>query len=219
LSKRVAAAVRPLVLALAAGALLASCGQMGGGPTPTPTPAPTPTPSPTPSPQTVTLTLVPGGGRVCSSNNVGPVYRAGRDAACTPPAGDVSRAFVAFLRTPVPAGATVLNATLTATRTQFNTPYPPGQQLWVEATPWVGTGGGLDPSDFLAPVLAGTSPVAGPTTAGGTLLVDVRSLVQAYVNANSATVDLRLRFQIEAGLGPNDYETYGGWVLQVTYRP
>ena len=168
----------------------------------------------------MTLTLVPGGGRVCSNNKLGlAVYRAGRDPACTPPAGDVTRAFVAFLRTPIPPGATVLSAVLTATRTQNGNPYPAGQQLWVEAVPWVGTGGGLDPADFLAPVLAGTSPVAGPTGAGGTLLVDVRPLVQAYVNAASATVDFRLRFQMEAGLGPTDWEDYFGWVLQVTYRP
>jgi hypothetical protein len=129
---------------------------------------------------------------------------------------------VAFLRAPVPAGATVLAATLSAARTQTGTPYAPaGQQLLVEAVPWVSTGGGLDPGDFLAPALAGTAPVVAATSPGTTLVVDVRPLVQAYVNAGSTTVDFRLRFQIDGPpLGPGDYETYapGSWVLQVTYQ-
>ncbi|MFN3286356.1 MAG: hypothetical protein ACK45F_08760, partial [bacterium] len=122
------------------------------------------------------------------------------------------------LRAPVPAGATVLSAVLTASRLQNGTPYPAGQQLLVEATPWVASLGGLDAGDFVAANLAGTAPVVGATAAGTALVVDITALVQAYVNANSPTVDLRLRMANEA-LPPDDYDSLGAWGLQVTFRP
>jgi hypothetical protein len=184
----------------------------------------------------VTLNLVPGGGTVCSDNTVATgTFRVGIDAAAAginnglcpdpDPDGDadstgVVRAFVAFLRAPIPTGATVLSAILTAQRVQSGTPYPSGQQLLVEATPWVATGGGLDPLDFIVPNLAGTPSVAVATTPGTTLVVDIRSLVQAYVSLGAMTVDLRLRLSNEA-LAAGDYDELipGTVTLQVTYRP
>ncbi len=130
------------------------------------------------------------------------------------------RAFVAFIRSPVPAGATVLSAILTASRSQVGNPYPAGQRLFVEATPWVATGGGLDASDFLAANLVGTTPVVAATSTGTTLVVDIRSLVQAYVNQGASTVDLRFRLANEAlGSGSYDQLTPGTIILQVTYVP
>ncbi|MDR7400116.1 MAG: hypothetical protein QN144_12515 [Armatimonadota bacterium] len=210
-----------LVLGLA----LAGCAG-GAAPVPTPTPVPTqtPTPGPTPPPLTVNLTEVPGGGRVCSDNtvNTGPAFfRVGVEPVCWPPGPDVSRAFVAFFLRPVPLGATVLSATLTAARAQIGAPYaPPGQQLLVEATPWVVSGGGLDPGDFSAANLPGTAPVAGASGPGTSLVADVAPLVQAYVNVGAATVDLRLRLARELPfILPNDLDQLGMWVLQVTFRP
>ncbi|MDR7439595.1 MAG: hypothetical protein QN181_06845 [Armatimonadota bacterium] len=138
------------------------------------------------------------------------------------PGPDISRAFVAFLRGPIPAGATVLSATLTAQRTQTGTPYaPPGQQLLVEATPWVATGGGLDFSDFIAPNLGGTVPTVAATVPGTLLVVDIRPLVQAYVSQGLATVDLRLRLANETALAAGNFDELipGTIVLQVTYQP
>jgi hypothetical protein len=108
----------------------------------------------------------------------------------------------------------------TAQRAQSGTPYPPGQQLLVEATPWVTTGGGLDPLDFIAPNLAGTLPVVAATTPGTTLVADIRSLVQAYVSSGATTADLRLRLSNET-LAAGDYDELvpGTITLQVTYRP
>ncbi len=208
-----------LAWALLVAGLAGAC-TTGGGVAPTPTPSPTPTPTPTPTPLTVTLTPVPGAGTVCGDGTVAVgVFRTGiHPATCVNVGPDTMRAFLAFLRSPLPAGATVLSAVLTASRTQSGNPYPPGQQLLVEATPWVATSGGLDASDFLAANLAGTSPLVGATASGTTLVVDVRPLVQAYVNQGVPTVDLRLRLSNEA-LAPGDYDQFAGVSLQVTYVP
>lgn len=146
--------------------------------------------------------------------NTSPVVRAGRFA------GNPVRGFVAFLRAPVPPNATVLNATLVAGRVQIGNPYPAGQTLWLEATPWAANG--LDAGDFVAANLAGTTPVAAATAAGTNLVVDVTPLVQAYVNLGATTVDFRFRMQIE-GAPPlaflNDCDQVIAPQLQVTFIP
>ncbi len=68
---------------------------------------------------------------------------------------------------------------------------------------------------------AGTTRVVAAHAPGTTLVVDIRALVQAYVNLRASTVDLRMRLFNEQELSAGNFDelTPGTIVLQVTYLP
>ena len=107
---------------------------------------------------------------------------------------EARRGFLRFLVGGIPAGATILSATLEVNhQSAVNAPYDLGPSMFVDH---VLLGAALDVTDFAGNTLDAAIGVLSTSPTAGLRSLDVTSQLQADVNAGRSTSDYRLWFPV-----------------------